>query len=259
MRGFWLLGAIVALAPAQAHDACAAPASPRSESSRPARKMDDLIRITEAFLARITATAPILLPSRGRADFVEPATEAEIAWINDRSQPLDQRVGQAMRLFDATKAVVRAYVDRDVSRYASDRAHAGDSTEALVWSESAVRQYGRLADALVDELLPTVAATDTTYHARLEGLAKAGVGAFGMLQGTLITLRARRSDLEARRRLMAAWRDHAASFAKLWQPSQCSQLGTWLTEILGAEKDAVLIDSMRVVASGLSSCARAEK
>jgi hypothetical protein len=218
-------------------------------AARAARPAAELVAAVAAYRARV------VLPRAGDPEFLEPPIERELGWINDRAIPLAQRLEQGQALFEDSKAIMRRYGERDLADVANDPERASDSAETVRWMESVVRQFGRLTSALVDEFLPTLSPQDPTYAVRIEGLDKVRIGSSGMLQGGLITLRARRSPLPARRHLAAAWRLHAPRYAAIWQPAQCAQLVAWIREVSGTESDPALRADLDAVATSLGSCA----
>nr|MBA3817791.1 hypothetical protein [Deltaproteobacteria bacterium] len=125
---------------------------------------------------------------------------------------------------------------------------------SLRWSAGLVRELAALAAVLVGEVLPTRSPSDPSYQTRLDGLATMGRGALDMLRGTVVTLRAARSQLDERRQLAQVWSDHAADFARLWTAEQCAELRGSLQEAYAQERDAAIQASLHRLRAGLERC-----
>lgn len=214
----------------------AAPAAPPPEL--PPRARDELTQVVSDFAAETTT------PRVTEAAFLLPPREAELEWINDTGAPLQDRVERAMTLFDDSTNVMKRY----------GTGASADSAEALLWSESVIRVFGRVATVMVDEYLPTLSDKDPSYAARMEGMNKMRDGAFAMFRASVDTLKARRSPLESRRRLTAVWRLHAPRYAGLWRTDRCAQLVQWVQETLAREDDPTLRGDLEAVASAFGAC-----
>ncbi len=212
-----------------------APAAPRE---LPPRARDELTEAVSAFAAE-SATPPV-----ADAAFLVPPREPELEWINDTGVPLQDRVERAMTLFDDGTAIMKRY----------GTGASADSAEALLWSESIIRVFGRVATVMVDEVLPTLSDQDPSYAARMEGMNKMRDGAFAMFRASIDTLKARRSPLDSRRRLASVWRLHAPRYAGLWRGDRCAQLVQWVRETLPGEDDPGLRGDLEAVAGALGAC-----
>jgi hypothetical protein len=243
MRAVWIL---VLLAGCASSGQAGAASAPLPQRIPPATAAPIAIRPPDELRAAVAEyrNRPEL-PRLADPGFLDPPREAELAWIDDRTSPLDQRLKLAMALYDDTKAIAKRYVPFDRAR---------DSTEGLRWIESTIRQFGHLTSAMVDEFLPGLSPTDPSYAQRLEGLEGMRLGAAGMLQGALITLRAQRSELPERRQLAAAWREHAPRFARLWRQAQCDQLAASLREVAASQTDRVIRQELTETAAAMAAC-----
>jgi hypothetical protein len=217
------------------------------------RGRDALLRQVRDFRSVVVARQDDALPGVGGGEFVVPPREAELEWLGDRSIPLQERLEVGMQLFDDSKLIGMRYAGFDLTD-GSMNLTAGDSAEAVLWIESAIRQFAHLTAALLDEFVPTLSPDDPKYAVRMEGLDKVQVGAFGMVRGSLITLGARRTPLVARRRLAEAWSAHAATYVRLWNPEQCKQLGAWTAEVAEGEADAAIEGDLAALAGQLEGC-----
>ncbi|HUS67972.1 MAG TPA: hypothetical protein VMZ28_25735 [Kofleriaceae bacterium] len=211
---------------------------PAAPPEIPPRTRDELAQAVSDF-ATETAT-----PRAGDAAFLLPPREAELEWINDTGVALQERLERALTLYDDSTNIMKRY----------STGASADSAEALLWSESVIRVFGRLATAMVDEYLPTLSDQDPSYAARMEGMNKMRDGAFAMFRASVDTLKARRSPLESRRRLTAVWRLHAPRYAGLWRVDRCAQLVQWVQETLAREDDPALRGDLEAVASAFGAC-----
>lgn len=230
-------------------------ASPAAESPHKLRAPDELLRD----VARARAAVESVSAQPPRADqpgFTTPPRERELAWINDRSIPLDRRLNQAMSLYDDSKVLMKRYAASDLAAARKDLSRAADGTESLLWAASVIRQFGHMSTALTTELIDTLSPSDPSYPARMAGVGKMRIGAEGMLRGALITLSARRSKLADRRRLTSAWNAHADDYTRLWQPSDCAGLAPAVKSVLDSETDSAIRRDLGVLSARLAACAR---
>ena len=232
---------LVVAACSKAQPVAAAPA-PRSR--------EELTNQIRAFAARVK-TAP---PSIGDPAFVRPPTDEELAWVNDRRWPVGDRIAWASDLYDDEVAILHAYTDPLLAEAQAHPDTAKDTLEDLAWSEACIDSFAHLTDLMLDEFLPSVSRTDGSFETRLDGARKMAAGALTMLQGTLVTLNARRVDVAARRHLLAVWSAHVASFRKLWSADDCAKIQGWLSTVVLAEKDPALSRGLQDLGAATQGC-----
>jgi hypothetical protein len=252
----WLVISIVATQgckPAQdrAQDRAAHAAETSTQRPVHARTPDELVAATSAFRAKVTTGT---LPGAADPAFVAPPSEAELAWVTDRSLPLAQRVETALKLTGDLPVIMRAYAERDARAALASPATARDSTEMLRWTEPMIRLLGPLGTVLVEEFMPTVPKDDPSYAVRLEGAKKIGSGSTEMMRGGLVTLKAQRSELRDRQLLADAWSDVIGTYAKHWDVAQCDGLVPLVREVAAIERDPAIAASLRTILVQLAQC-----
>lgn len=215
------------------------------------RSPDELAQQIHAFADKVHGGA---LPSAREPAFVPPPTDRELAWINDRSRPLDHRISVAMDINDDLRMIVHAYTDRDVAEGTAHPATAHDSFESVVLGEALVEAFAHLDDAMLDEFLPSVSRTDGKYQSRLAGLEQMEAGALEMMHGALITLQARRVPVAWRAGIVAVWRDHMDSYRKLWTAEDCKTIQSWLAPVVLTETDRGLTSALQELAARVQDC-----
>jgi hypothetical protein len=220
------------------------------------RSRTELVRAVEASLASLPAQPSEELPRLGEPSFLLPPREAEVGWIDDPAIPLAERLGSALTVSEGGRTILQRYVARDAARRAADPARASDSAESLLWVESVVRVFGRLATALVVEFLPTLSPADPTYATRVAGLDKMRDGAMSMLRGGLGILQAQEVSLAERRRVSGAWRAYADRYARLWDAPRCAVLAPLVRGGASAATDRSIADDLGALATALDACAQ---
>lgn len=209
----------------------------------PVRAQAELTRQVTAFATLVHGGT---LPALGDARVVRPPSEAELAWIVDRTQALAPRLNSALALFDQMRTVIHAYADRDV-------AAGKDSPESLAWFLANAVGNADLIDVLIDEFLPTIV-HDEKYQKRIDGLKQVEAGAVGSLQGMLITVGARRVDVATRVHILDVWHAHAASYRKVWSADDCTKLAGMVAMIQLGEKNASINEGLARLAKDLENC-----
>jgi hypothetical protein len=228
--------------------ACSKPA-PAPAPTAP-RSREELAKQIRGFAALVKTT----LPSIGDPAFVRPPTDEELAWVNDRRLPVGDRIAWGSGLYDDEVAILQAYTDPLLAEAQAHPDTAKDTPEDLTWSEACIDSFARLTDLMLDEFLPSVSRTDGSFETRLDGAKKMAAGALTMLQGTLVTLNARRVDVAARRHLLAVWSAHVASFRKLWSADDCAKIQGWLSTVVPAEKDPALTRGLQDLGAAMQGC-----
>lgn len=240
---------VVALA-ACFHDAPAPvqPARTAAPARATTRSMDQLLQA----MAQLAIMNPARFPKLGEPAFIEPPREAELAWITDHTIPMQTRLENASKFNALSIAIMLGYAFEDPA--VPDLAKLKDSAETVGWMAANTRQLARYMTVLLYEIRPTFSRTDPSFPLKVEGAKQMEAGAFDLLSGALITLRARRAELTARRDLIEVWARHGSTYRHVWRPERCAQLAEQLRSVRSEEHDIEIQRMMDQLAAHLQDC-----
>lgn len=117
---------------------------------------------------------------RSGAAFERITADASLDVYRDKTVPLSRRLPDALEHIDASKQILKIYLD------AFTRRKVGDS-EIIELMGAQLRSTAVMIE-LLDEFLPTLDRNDPTYPVRMQGLQKMKAGMAQVVQGNLITV-----------------------------------------------------------------------